>query len=58
MEGMMKVKLSDGAIVEREISHVERHEDRMPTQHPVLKDGEECLFVMGSEIPLIVKTRD
>lgn len=57
MERKMKVKLADGAIVDREVSHVERHEDRMPTEHPRLNEDEECLFVLGSDIPLIVKTR-
>lgn len=57
MERTMKVKLSDGAIVEREVERVERHGDRMPTEYPRLNDDEECLFVAGSDVPLIAKTR-
>lgn len=57
MSRTMKVKLPDGSIAEREVAHVEHHENRMPTEYPQLNDGEKSIEVLGSSMPLIVKTK-
>lgn len=66
--GLMDVEI-DGKIERRPVDHVVLHKSRSVgiselqfhssrVKHaPVLRDGEDLVWTLGSEIPIIVKTR-